>query len=328
MKKICSLVILAALFSCNNDDSAIESNVQQSSLVSNRNQAALNENFERVEVNSNQTLTSISFMDEQNGVICGSSGEAILTNDGGATWTHLGGPTDMSYTSAFMYDTRNIFGGRVALYKANSRNVMDTLGYLGRYTGAINEIYFSSPSDGFVIKGGGVLKTTDGGLNWSVSLSADHIKDLKIVSPDVFFAYGGATYDGASGGVLYVTFDRGATWTNRRVPSLEIKAADFIDENVGYIVDYVNNVYKTTDSGATWTMIQSPPTRNYGSISSILHISNQQMFMTSYDGYIYKSSDGGENWAIHSQYQTPLYEIYNIGRTLYVVGGNGLVLKN
>lgn len=329
MKKICSFALLAALFACNNDDSTTETKGAQQDMSRSISQVPLSENFTRLDVDSDQTLTSISFMDSQNGIICGGYNEAVLTDDGGATWTHIDGPRDLvSFNSAFMYDERNIFAGRSHFYKVNG-NAFETVGNMGDYSGIINGIHFWSPTDGFMLKGSAVVKTMDGGENWAVSLGGENWLDgLECVSPDAMFAYGGRTHLGLSAGLMFTSLDGGLTWTNQNITGPQIMSAHFIDEKVGYIVDAHNNVSKTTNSGATWTQLGSIPSTNHNTMSSILYVSDQQMFVTSYDGVLYKSANGGATWTSLYEFEEGLYEIYRTGRSLYVIGEMGLVLKN
>lgn len=328
MKKMYYSALLVALCACSSEDSTVENNIQDTSLSTLR-QSALNEVFNRLDVGSGQTLTCISFADEQNGVIFGVLGEGIVTNDAGVTWSHLDTPRDeVSYSSGFMYDSRTIFAGRTSFYKLNG-NAMERKGNMGNYSGTIKGIHFFTPDDGIMIKEAAVVKTADSGENWTISLSgASYLTNLDVVSQDAIFAYGGTTRDGGSAGELHMTLDGGTTWTDMNYRGAEIMCADFIDEKVGYLADAANRVFKTTDSGASWTYQGTIPSARQTSLSSLLYVSAQQMFATSYDGKLYKSVNGGMSWTVHSSYQESLHEIYRIGNSLYVIGDNGLALKN
>lgn len=340
MKKVYSFALLAALFACNNDDSvtATEPINQQTKHSTFRGQAAevLNDAFTTIDVRSNKSFSSISFMDEQNGVIFGNESEGMITNDGGTTWTRLNSPPNLLYSSAFMYDANHVFAAMDDLYQANSRNEMVKISTIPG-TG-VTGMHFTSASEGYITKGGRVLKTTDSGINWTTVLGQDgnptYIKRMLVTTSEGiyhwFFAYGGSTRDGGSGGVFYRSFDYGQTWQESDIRMGEIMGASFINEDPkkGYVVDFNNIVYKTTDAGETWTQIGTINSRTRAPMTSLLYISDQQIFATGSDGNIYKSSNGGANWAIHAEYRSPLNQIYRIGRSLYVIGTNGLVLKN
>ncbi|MFT3794652.1 WD40/YVTN/BNR-like repeat-containing protein [Flavobacterium sp.] len=323
MKRMILMAVLALTAACSDDDKEASVDVQQP-------EPPLSENFERLRIAGHANFTDASFFDENHGVLGAASGVMLRTEDGGASWVPVTGPM-VSYSSVFMYDTQTIFAGRVAFYKMNPGNEMDTIGDLGYYTGSIRNLHFQNATTGFAVKANEVLKTTDGGNTWAVSHSANYLKHLFFATPQVAYAYGGTTHDGASGGVLSKTVDGGNTWTDITIMTSEILDLQFTDAQTGYAINFAHEFSKTTDGGLHWTKIGDiPEAESGGAPSSLLYVSDQQIFVTNYSGQLLKSADGGKNWEV--LYAHPdgaaLSKITRIGRKIFVVGDLDQILRN
>lgn len=118
---------------------------------------------------------------------------------------------------------------------------------------------------------GGILKSTDGGNNWTYGpftfvnaaggWSKPSFTDVHYVSSTVAYAVG-------SGGAMAKTTDGGQTWNLVKTPlynnSRNINAVWFINENTGYIggqwntPDSIPKLYVTNNGGASWDSLVSP----------------------------------------------------------------------
>jgi photosystem II stability/assembly factor-like uncharacterized protein len=115
--------------------------------------------------------------------------------------------------------------------------------------------------------GGGVWKTTNGGVTWLPIFDDAHVAsigDLVVAAsnPNVIYV---ATGEQAPGNGLWKSSDAGSTWTNigiresRTIPSILV---DPKDANVVYVAavgditpsDY-RGIYKTTDGGESWRKV-------------------------------------------------------------------------
>lgn len=315
-------MLLAFLFACNNDDDKTETN----ELL------PLSEVFTQQKTSTSKQLTDISFADENNGIICGASGELLKTVDGGQNWRQVASPSDMSFSSVFMYDVKNIFLARRGFYKTTTGGDFQEVGGMSEYNGAIMGIYFTSPSVGFMLKESVVAKTTDGGNTWVPLFNENpYVKQLQFVSSKVAYVFGGTTRDGASGGVLYATTDGGNTWKNMNLQTSEIMAAHFIDDKRGFITDFERYVSETKDGGKTWVRVgRLPEPRFPGNASSILYANDKQLFVTNFAGQLLKSENNGADWRViyETENEYALMKIYRNKQNLYMIGDDGLVLKN
>ena len=143
----------------------------------------------------------------------------------------------------------------------------------GRVTGIAID-----PSNGDIIYAGaadgGVLKSTDGGVNWTVL--TDHFPTLSIgdvaIDPNnpsrVYAGLGEANLagDNYDGDGLYRTTDGGATWVNiglsqtKRIGRVAVHPTDsdiiFVaGAGAQFSADSARGVYRTTDGGTTWANV-------------------------------------------------------------------------
>ena len=177
--------------------------------------------------------------------------------------------------------------------------------------------------------GGGVWKTTNGGVTWLPIFDDAHvasIADLVVASSDPNTIYV-ATGEQSPGNGLWKSTDAGATWTNigiresRTIPSILV---DPKDANTVYVAavgditpsDY-RGIYKTTDGGKSWRKVfykddRHSPTElcfdpnNTRVIYAVIRripeprqekpIEEKSPQEPQVDTVIIKSSDGGETW--------------------------------
>lgn len=119
---------------------------------------------------------------------------------------------------------------------------------------------------------GGILRTTDGGTNWTYGpftfVNAAGLWQKPSFS-DVHFVTATTAYAVGTLGAMVKTTDGGITWTQIKSPlyaaAKNINAVWFVDANKGYIGGQWNNtadslpkLYFTLNGGATWDSIAAP----------------------------------------------------------------------
>ena len=217
---------------------------------------------------------SVSFVDPEHGFATigpALHGPTMLfsTDDGGATWTRLGGLPDL---------------GEV---------VVDG-------PGPTAQIVFSSALDGWAVTGptfggsgqqtspGGVLyRTTDGGASWSPA-SGLPSKD-QFALPTFFGTHTGVVLSNPAGvpkqsTSVFVTDDGGVTWTAHRLPTIA-GLASFKPRGLGFRIaaigpanwkiDAGSAIFSTTNAGRTWTRSVPIPMSESGSVSSVVFSSSR-----------------------------------------------------
>ncbi|MCF6180593.1 YCF48-related protein [Lutibacter sp.] len=316
MKRVLYLIIIISVFGCSNDEPLNDLNL-----------------WNELNTPTPQTLVDIQFIDENFGITCGALKTLMKTEDGGENWIKLNVDVSASFNSVFILNNNNFYTSRVGLYQTlNSGNTFNEVGNLSNYFGTIFDIHFFNIQNGVIVKGGQVLKTNDGGLNW-VSVLQGHSNKLVVTSNETLYLAGGSTYDNVHFGELYKSTNNGGTWNELNLPSTiqnsEIVAINFIDNNNGFIVNFNREIYKTSDGGLNWILVSSG-----GNFTDLIM---SILFLNENDGYvlsgnsIYRTNDGGLNWS--KEYEHEDIDNYLISMTstpngkLYVVGENGIILK-
>ena len=278
--------------------------------------------------NTEADLTDVFFIDDSVGIVSGSSGTLLKTNNAGKTWEKLNVGISHSFTCVFAVNKSTFFTARVGLYKTEDSGATFTeKGGLSSYSNSIFDVKFFNGSEGLLIKGPLVLKTDDGGSSWSSVYDAGFVGNMQFPTRKVGFLTGGISYDGRSSGEIHKTEDGGLTWKRLEVPTSEITACHFVNDKLGFFFNFTGQLYKTTDGGLNWKPIETN-LKEY--IFDLLFIDENVGYAVSYDGLIYKTSNSGRSWTeeFKSVKISPITAIVmSPDNTLYAVGNNGVILK-
>lgn len=175
------------------------------------------------------------------------------------------------------------------------------------YTNALNGLSTRTTRGSYGI---GILKSTNGGTNWTKSLDWTYeqnrgVQDL-VMNPRNSNTVYAATTEG-----IYKTLDGGSTWnqmfTGTMVMDLEM---DIIDTNiiyagVGNLSSATQGVYQSTNSGANWTELTNGlPGTNTGRVTLTSYAGNHNIVFavigsrTSSAGTVgvYRTTDQGVTW--------------------------------
>ncbi len=187
--------------------------------------------------------------------------------------------------------------------------------------------------------GGGIMKSTNGGINFYSVLNFGDMTGISFIDLYTGWAIGTASSGSPLTGVFKVfkTTNQGENWfpvyTDSQPNSggLQGKAIKFFNQNTGYILASFENTFfmKTYNGGVNW------------SVSQYSHYNNRTMFfcdlntgwlagnISSGNSNIRKTIDGGINWIQQNlngnQVINKLFFLNNnIG---WAVGDNGIILK-
>jgi len=285
------------------------------------------------------TLYSVHFpVDAQTGYAVGWSGTILKTTDGGANWVSQtsGFPSSFLYAVHFPVDasTGYVVGEnmnlRVILKTTNGGAVWDSL-----YSPINEGIYLRSvhfpvgAQTGYIAGDNGtILKTMNGGANWTVQtsdttgwLSSIHFP----VDAQTGYAVGAVFLSGNVIGLIKKTINGGGAWSSQTLgaPRYLCSVHFPLDASTGYAVGDSGAILKTTDEGATWVSQTSGTTELLRSVHFPVDA------LTGYSvGYgIRKTTNGGANWVY--QAYGDLYSIHFPVDALtgYAVGSGGTILK-
>jgi len=139
---------------------------------------------------------------------------------------------------------------------------------------------------------GALIKTTNGGSNWTSQYVNTSLNINEVHFPDSLFGFCG------SGSDLFTTTTSGQTWTIKyRFPNLVISALYMIDRDSGVIAltngSGSSKVYKTINKGALWNLILNSTA---GDVSDIHILPSGNGILAGSNGLAMKTTDYGNSW--------------------------------
>ena len=202
---------------------------------------------------------------------------------------------------------------------------------------AINDIYFVSQDKGFVLAGGTIFSTSDGGHVWQESHTFAPA-DFRGGEPELY----SLRFDGKKRGwvvgsvsrgdrvedsILAITRDGGASWQVLQAPSRqELIHIDFVDEKQGWIVGAGGAILHTTDAGESWTRQES---KTGVTLYHVDFRNKKQGMAVGERGTILTTNDGGANWTnVTSPARATLLSVQFVSEENgWAIGRGGIILR-
>lgn len=243
-------------------------------------------------------LNAIYFVDSKEGWVGGDGGFLSHTDDGGASWVERPLATDHP----------------------------------------INDIFFVGKDSGFVLAGGSIFSTEDGGHAWREAYKFS-AAEFEGATPELYslrfngkkrgWAVGSASRnDVIVNSILAITRNGGETWQVLRAPTnQELIHIDFVDDKHGWIVGANGAILYTEDSGETWTK-QTSDTN-----VTLYHVdfrNQKQGWAVGERGTILTTTSGGASWSkVASPVSSTLLSVQFISEDEgWVVGRGGVILRS
>jgi len=243
-------------------------------------------------------LNAVYFTDAKHGWVGGDAGFLAHTEDGGATWAERSLGTEHS----------------------------------------INDVYFVSKDAGFILAGGSIFSSDDGGQKWRDAYKFSPA-DFQGATPELYslrfngkkrgWVVGSVSRDDAIvGSILAITRDGGASWEILHAPSsAELIHIDFIDEKHGWIVGAGGTILRTEDGGDSWAKQDS------GTTATLYHVdfrNEKQGWAVGERGTIVRTTDGGRSWTpVESPSRSILLSVQFVGEgDGWIVGRGGVILRS
>lgn len=155
---------------------------------------------------------------------------------------------------------------------------------LSSSTYSISGIHFINASEGWAVGNGTILRTTDGGATWTYSNFGVNIKDVYFINSYTGWIIGDKT--------IFMTTDTGSTWYIQYTSTRPLYEMHILDNDTGYVSGGSGTVLKTTDGGNTWLELNTSSQENLLSISVV----NDDIWAVGYYGEIIHSKDCGLTW--------------------------------
>jgi photosystem II stability/assembly factor-like uncharacterized protein len=243
-------------------------------------------------------LNTVYFLDSKRGWVAGDGGFLGRTDDGGRTWT---------------------------------KQVVDT-------KEGINDIYFRSKEDGFLLAGNAIFVTHDSGTRWIEARrfmpsefqgATAELYSVRFSSKKRGWVVGSISRnDAVVDSILVYTDDSGETWQRHRAPSRsELIHLDFIDDKHGWIVGTEGAVLYTFDGGQSWNRQES------GTKATIYHIDfrdEKNGWAVGERGTILRTLDAGHTWTpVESKVRNTFWSIQFVNDDEgWMVGRGGMIMRS
>lgn len=273
--------------------------------------------------NVNVTFRSIRVVSRLVAWAVGDGGVLLQTTDGGLTWVRVDVGLGVSLTSIVFVDgVGYVFGGGgsgirftsdlVTVYAGTTftRLTLNT-------TVRLNRTVFVSALIGYVIGDGGtLLRTTDGGMTWTVVVTgvSFELTSIRVV--------GNAIYVMGARGYFAVSYDGGLTWQRIDLGvSITLHGAYFINANQGFVVGAGGTIFMW--NGARWIDQSIDPMVTFTAIYG----AGRYVYAVGLGGIVYRFD--GVNWIeINLGITFDLHDVHFLDAYLgFMVGANGVVFR-
>jgi len=162
---------------------------------------------------------------------------------------------------------------------------------------SIKANYFFDANTGFVAgEYGNIMKTTNGGVNWTVYTtgSTDEISGIVFVNSLTGYASGGYDLILPAAKKIYKTTNGGANWVSTILGSTyPLSGVDFVNSNLGIAISTYQTIHYTTNGGTNWTDFTGTAVVNY----CIDYVTPALAFIGGTSGTIQRTTNGGANWS-------------------------------
>ena len=328
MKRIIlSGIALLCLASCSKEKDNLDISADSGKVIYESVKKNISSNLTLAKVFKGAQATDISFADGNVGYISGTfesedTNRSVIakTTDGGNTWKEISVLLGKGYKASI---TDIYAKSRDSVYAVYSYYGTDPTTYLsedGGFTwakisdGPFMDMHFVTPQIGFMINYSGLLKTQDGGKNWTrvpaildnylytnenvghAGLRGNTIFDnCLFTSENVGYASlrdGIVCIDdcGPPIGEIYKTIDGGNTWLKLSSWKEYYPELAFINDDLGYALNDIGDIFQTKDGGETWTLLNRVTRK---SLSYIVAINNNDIYISA-EKTVYKTNDKSE----------------------------------
>ncbi len=244
-------------------------------------------------------LNHISFPDMITGYGAGSKNfgqngyrlKLFKTTNSGITWDSLSlYEIGLDPTSLYFMDGSTGFMGSWNGILKTSNGGVNWI-ILNNSVNGIRQFQFLDSLNGFAVYSNSDLrKTTDGGVNW-ISTSNTNINNFHFINSNICYSVGYA-------GKLSKTLNAGNNWIrqDRNFTTDMLYGVTFSDKNTGFIVGENRRIFRTVNGGLNWTVTQFDLNLDW-EVTVIGNGDSDIWYVTTYpNGKILKTTNTGLSW--------------------------------
>ena len=160
------------------------------------------------------------------------------------------------------------------------------------------QFHFVNANTGWIIKDP-LLKTMNGGLNWTVDNSIRYVDEIHFINQTTGYFIA----DSSSIVKIYKTTNSGLMWSHIYSENIELKDFQFLNNDIGFclkgITSYSYQLLKTTNGGYNWfvnSLVEINDPNNYFFINENTGWLSKRISHSILTESIYKTTNGGLNW--------------------------------
>ncbi len=244
-----------------------------------------------------RNMNDAAFFSPTRAVAVGERGRISVSDDGGATWTPVVQPmpTWAERVRANPNDFAWVWNPRGQVATTNDRgdtwhnSTIDT-------TNGLTGVWFADSANGFAVRSGKVLRTTDAGANWT-PLSTP----ATFVATDVVAIRANRVVVLGKGGALLRSTD-GRTFHAAGTSAVRARARHLDRAGSLIVASSARGIAITTDAGAHWRIVSGP--RSHGRTLTLARSQcTSATVCWSIDAAkrIYRTINGGATWSDRTQ---------------------------
>jgi photosystem II stability/assembly factor-like uncharacterized protein len=188
-------------------------------------------------------------------------------------------------------------------------------------TAFLKSACFLDENTGWVCAEDIVLKTTNGGDNWTTINVPGYHSMITFVNENYGWVCG-------QNGKIQKTTDGGQTWeTQNSGTFFHLNDIKFYDQNTGFATGFGKTLIRTTDGGNSWINVITPGA--YPTMHALYIKNANEVYATADFSYIYKSNDGGQTWdSLTVGMENPFFFLYFLNAdTGWALGCCGMYFK-
>ena len=236
----------------------------------------------------------VHFFDANNG---GTGGGYFLetTANGGQSWTNGFSGNGDGYYGVFFISAST--GYIVGSGNGSARIIRRTLNGGATWvdqvrttsTYGLNDVWFSTPTTGFAVGGGGNMLRTTTGTTWSpvTTGTTNSLNGVNFPSSATGYAVGQI-------GTVIKTINAGTSWSTQITGTTnELTDVFFIDDNVGFAVGFLGTILKTINGGVIWNSQVSGTTTQ---LNGVHFVDANTGYAVGLAGTLLKTINGGTDW--------------------------------
>ncbi len=236
-------------------------------------------------------LTSVRFVDENNGWAVGENGTILHTGNSGTNWAAQTSGTTSTLQSVYFINASTGWAvGQSGTILHTTNGGANWAAQTSGTTSYFNSVRFTDANNGWAVgTGGTILHTTNGGTNWAAQTSGtmSSLASVDFVNATTGWATG-------FGGTILHTTNGGANWSAQTsgVTSF-LTSVRFVNANSGWAVGDSGTILHSTNGGTNWATQSSGTSK---ALSAIDFLDANNGWAVGQSGTILHTTNGGADW--------------------------------